>query len=53
MRHRAGLPADAAALGRDEDVHLLGEAGELQRLSGVMTPGMIGKYLSTSRPFTR
>jgi len=33
MRTAPALPADAAALGRDEDVHLLGEAGELQRLS--------------------
>src|SRR5208337_3703019 len=43
--HRAGLPADAAALGRGHDIHLLRDAGELQRLGGVMTPGMIREIL--------
>src|SRR5208283_499776 len=41
--HRASLPANAATLGRADDVHLFGDAGEFKRLGGVMTPGMIGK----------
>src|SRR5271157_5740730 len=41
--HRAGLPANAATLGRGNNVHLLRDAGEFQRFGGVMTPGMIRK----------
>src|SRR5208337_1427520 len=43
--HRAGLSANAATLRRGHDIHLLRDAAELQRLGGVMTPGMIRKIL--------
>src|SRR5208283_263820 len=41
--HRAGLPANAATLRGGHNIHLLRYAAELQRLGGVMTPGMIRK----------
>ena len=39
--HRSGLPANAAALGGAHHVDLVHQAGEFERLSGVMLPGMI------------
>src|SRR5229473_1546541 len=43
--HRAGLAADAAATRGDNNVYLVGEAGELQRLDGVVLPREIREIL--------
>src|SRR5580704_8155650 len=44
----SGLTANAAAVHGAHDVDLIGEAGELQRLGGVMFPSMIRKILFRS-----
>src|SRR5580704_1682550 len=39
--HRASLPANATAMGGHLDVHLVRQAGKLQRLNRIMLPSMI------------
>ena len=43
--HRAGLPADAAAIRGDDHIHLVAQVGELQRLDRVMLPRVIREIL--------
>src|SRR6266851_5513684 len=43
--HRAGLPANAAAIRGHDYVHLVRQARKLQRFGGVMLPGEIGEIL--------
>src|SRR5271154_6046782 len=43
--NRSGLPADATAVGGAHHIDLVGQAGELERLGGVMLPCVIREIL--------
>src|SRR5690348_169899 len=43
--YRAGLPANAAAMSGDDYIHLVPQAGELERLCGIVLPREIWKIL--------